>query len=155
MSKKPYADSKRHELQRRNSLHPHPERVTDPLFETGPFFDRRDAVQVKYEMLRRVRVDGRSVTQAAGESGFSRPTFYEAHAAFEQSGMPGLLPVKKGPRRAHKLTKDVMSYIDEQLAIEPSLPMAELAQRVHERFGLSVHPRSIKRALNRQVKKTP
>lgn len=155
MSKKPYADSKRHELQRRNSLHPHPERVTDPLFETDPFFDCRDAVQVKYEMLRRVRVDGRSVTKAAGESGFSRPTFYEVRAAFEQAGMPGLLPVKKGPRRAHKLTKDVMSYIDEQLAIEPSLPMTVLAQRVHEHFGLSVHPRSIKRALNRQVKKTP
>jgi len=155
MSKKPHTDSKHNELQRRGSLHPHPEQVTDPLFETDPFFDRHDAVQVKYEMLRRVRIDGRSVTRAAGESGFSRPTFYEARAAYEQAGMPGLLPVKKGPRRAHKLSTDVMSYIDGQLAIEPSLTMAVMAQRIHERFGLTVHPRSIKRALNRQVKKNP
>ncbi len=154
MPQKPSTDSKHKELHRRGSLHPRPEQVTDPLFETDPFFDRHDAVQVKYEMLRRVRIDGRPITQAAGESGFSRPTFYEARNAFEQAGMPGLLPVKKGPRRAHKLSKDVMSYIDEQLAIEPSLTMAVLAQRIHERFGLTVHPRSIKRALLRQVKKT-
>lgn len=155
MSKKTHTDSKHNELQRRGSLHPHPEQVTDPLFETDPFFDRHDAVQVKYEMLRRVRIDGRPVTQAAGESGFSRPTFYEARNAFEQAGMPGLLPVKKGPRRAHKLSKDVMSFLDEQLVIEPSLTLAVLAQRVLERFGITVHPRSIKRALIRQVKKTP
>jgi transposase len=151
---KPYDDSKRKELQRRGSLHPHPERVTDPLFESNPFFDRHDAVQVKYEMLRRVRIDGWPVARAAAESGFSRPTFYEARASFERAGMPGLLPAKKGPQRAHKLSKTVMSFIDEELAIEPSLTMAALARRVHERFGITVDPRSVKRALVRRVKKT-
>lgn len=155
MSTKPYDDSKRKELQRRGSLHPHPERVTDPLYDRDPFFDRHDAVQVKYEMLRRVRIDGRPVARAAAESGFSRPTFYEARAAFERAGMPGLLPAKKGPRRAHKLSKIVMSFLDEQVAIEPSLTMTELAERVDERFGITVHPRSIRRALVRKVKKTP
>jgi len=146
-------DSKRKELARRGSLHPHPEKVTDALFHTDPFFDPRDAVQVKYEMIRGVRVESRSVSQAATHSGFSRPTFYEASGAFDRAGMPGLLPAKKGPRRAHKFSETVMSFVDKDLEGEPSLAMTTLAERVREHFDLKVHPRSIKRALDRRAKK--
>ena len=149
----PTNDIKRKQLARRGALHPHPERVTDPLFQDDPFFDARDAVQVKYEMLRAVRVERRSASRAAVHFGFSRPTFYEARAAFEQAGMPGLLPAKKGPRRAHKLSETVMSFFHKQLEAEPSLSMAALAERVHERWGFTVHPRSVKRALARHAKK--
>jgi len=145
--------AKRRELARRRALHPHSERVTDALFQGDPFFDRRDAVQVKYEMLRSVRVEGRSVRLAAEQCGFSRPTFYEARAAFEQAGLPGLLPAKKGPRRAHKLTPAVLSFVDELLGSQPTLTMTALAERIRERFGEKVHPRSIRRALERRSKK--
>ena len=73
----PMDDAKRTHLARRGVLHLHPARVTDPLFHDTPFFDARDAVQVKYEMLRAVRVEDRSASQAAGHFGFSRPTFYQ------------------------------------------------------------------------------
>lgn len=146
-------DSKRNELARRGSLHPRPERVTDPLFDSGPFFDRRDVVQVKYEMLRSVRAEGRRITRAARDFGLSRPTFYEAHTAFERAGLPGLLPAKKGPRRAHKLSDAVMAFVGEQLEAEASLTATVLAVRVHDRFGVTVHPRSISRALERRSKK--
>lgn len=153
MTSPPDDDSKLTELARRGSLHPRPKQISDPLFDANPFFDRRDLMQVKYEMLRTVRVEGRRVSRAAAGFGLSRPTFYEAHAAFERAGMLGLLPAKKGPRRAHKLSAVVMSFIDEQLAAEASLTMTALAERVHERFGLAVHPRSIGRALERRAKK--
>ena len=39
-------------------------------------------MQVKYEMLRRVREDGQRVSEASATFGFSRPSFYEAQAAF-------------------------------------------------------------------------
>jgi transposase len=149
----PSDDSKRNQLARRGALHPHPDKVTDALFHTDPFFDPRDAVQVKYEMIRSVRVEGRSVSHAALHSGFSRPTFYEATAAFDRAGLPGLLPAKKGPRRAHKLSEPVMSFVDKHLDAEPSLAMATLAARVRARFDLTVHPRSITRALERRAKK--
>lgn len=145
--------AKRRELVRRRALHPHPERVTDAMFQDEPFFDRRDAVQVKYEMLRSVRVEGRSVCRAAEQFGFSRPTFYEARAAFEEAGLPGLLPAKKGPRRAHKLSPAVLSFVDELLGSQPTLPMGTVAERIHERFDVKVHPRSIQRALERRSKK--
>lgn len=146
-------DTKAKQLARRGALHPNPERVTDALFHDDPFFDSLDAVQVKYEMLRAVRVEGRPASQAAVLFGFSRPTFYQARQAFERSGIPGLLPAKKGPQRAHKLSEAVMSFILEQLEVEPSRSMVALAGQVYEQFGLTVHPRSVRRALMRQSKK--
>ncbi len=146
-------DSKRNQLARRQALHPNPEKVTDPLFQDDPFFDPRDVVQVKYEMLRAVHVEGRMVSQAAAQFGFSRPTFYQARGAFERAGMPGLLPAKKGPRRAHKLSATVLAFVDREFEAEPSLTMTTLAERIHEGLGITVHPRSIKRALARRAKK--
>jgi transposase len=146
-------DSKRHQLARGQALHPNPEKVTDPLFQHDPFFDACDAVQVKYEMLRAVRVEGRMASQTAAQFGFSRPTFYQAQTAFERAGIPGLLPAKKGPQRAHKLTGTVMAFIDRELEGKPTLTMTMLAERIHESLGITVHPRSVKRALARRAKK--
>ena len=72
-------------LREQGCLHPHPEKVTDEAFVASEFFDRRDLVQVKYEMLRRVRVDGHSVSQSAVGFGLSRPSYYEAQAAYDLS----------------------------------------------------------------------
>ena len=52
-------DSKGESLRQQGVLNPHPEKVAEPLFHGSEFFDPRDLVQVKYEMLRRVRVEPR------------------------------------------------------------------------------------------------
>ena len=78
-------------------LNPHPEQVTDAEFLASEFFDARDAVQVKYEMVRKVRAAGVPVTEAAAAFGYSRPAYYAAAAALESSGLEGLVP---GPARA-------------------------------------------------------
>jgi transposase len=146
-------DPKIEALRQRGSLNPHPERVADPLFQTSKFFDARDLVQVKYEMVRQVRVDGEPVRHSAAAFGFSRPTFYQAQTLLEGGGMAALVTQKPGPRRSHKLNPDVMAFI-EQLRIEDaSLRAADLVGRVQHRFGRKVHPRSIERALARQEKK--
>ena len=71
-------DPKVSALRAARCLHPHPEQVTDPVFIGEEFFDPRDAVQVKYEMVRRVRVEGASVTATAATFGYSRPAYYQA-----------------------------------------------------------------------------
>lgn len=134
-------------------LNPHPERVTDPLFAGSDFFDSRDLVQVKYEMVRRVHTDGQPVTPSARAFGFSRPSFYEAQASLQREGLAGLLPKKRGPRGAHKLGPDVVALLRELLSQEPSLNSAQLAARLRQSRGLRVHPRSIERALAREQKK--
>ena len=149
----PKPDPKADALRQRGCLHPHPERVTDELFVSSEFFDPRDLLQVKYEMLRRVLVEGQSVSQSAVRFGLSRPSYYQAQKAYEEGGLPGLLPKRPGPRRAHKLSEEVVEVLRGALAGEPTLGPQELVQLVELRFGLSVHPRSVERALARHKKK--
>jgi transposase len=146
-------DAKGQALAEHGTLNSHPQAVTDELFQAGEFFDPRDLVQVKYEMLRQARVDGQTVTEAAAAFGFSRPAFYQAQATFEKEGLPGLVPRKPGPRRAHKLSEDVMDFVDQQRAKDRTLRAPALAAMIQKRFGLSAHPRSIERALARRTKK--
>ena len=111
-----------------------------------------DLLQVKYEMLRQVQVEKRAVSRTAKEFGFSRPSFYQAEFAFEQDGLPGLLPHKRGPRNGHKLTPEVMEFVAKQKTQEPSLSFAQLAELVQHNFHVKVHPRSIERQLLREKK---
>jgi transposase len=146
-------DSKARALREYGSLHPRPGQVHDPLFQHSEFFDPRDLALVKYEMLRRVRVESRPVSEAAKAFGFSRVVFYQAMAAFQKEGLPGLLPRRRGPKAAHKLTDRVLEFIDRQRSADSSLRAPALAKMVQEHLGLSVHPRSIERALARRSKK--
>ncbi|AUX38833.1 uncharacterized protein SOCE26_002130 [Sorangium cellulosum] len=101
-------DPKTAALRGDGTLNPSPEKVSDPKFQTGDFFDSRDLMQVRYEMLRRVSIDNLSVTQAAAEYGVSRPTYYQARASFDEAGLAGLVPKKRGPRGPHKLQGDIL-----------------------------------------------
>jgi transposase len=153
MPNKPPPDPKSLALRQQGCLNPHPERITDELFRTREFFDPHDLVQVKYEMLRRVETEGLPVNQSAAAFGFSRPSFYQAQASFQQGGLPALLPQKRGPRQAHKLTADVLAFIREARQEDPSLRLAALVSRIRDRYGIAVHLRSIERALARSQKK--
>ena len=143
-------DPKEAALAQARCLNPHPEQVTDPEFGASDFFDARDAVQVKYEMVRKVKAEGAPVTQAAAAFGYSRPSYYEAAAALERSGLEGLVPARPGPRGGHKLTEQILAWAEEQLAAEPALRPAQLVGRIGESFGVRVHPRSIEKALARR-----
>ena len=145
-------DSKGRALYKHGVLHARPEQVLDPLFQHSEFFDPRDLVLVKYEMLRRVRVDGQPAAAAARAFGFSRVAFYQARAAFQKEGLPGLLPRRRGPKQASKLTADVLEFIDRERAADSQLRVPELTRRIRRHLGITVHPRSIERALARRAK---
>jgi len=145
--------AKRESLKRHGTLNPHPDRVTDPLFQQSDFFDPEDLVQVKYEMLRRVTIDQQSVSRSAEAFGFSRPTYYQTVASFERDGLRGLVPQKRGPRHAHKLTAQVLDFVRELQATDPAMPSTQLAAAIQTRFGVKVHPRTIERAVAGQKKK--
>ncbi|HVM15070.1 MAG TPA: helix-turn-helix domain-containing protein [Egibacteraceae bacterium] len=145
-------DPKIEALRAERSLNPRPEAVADEQFANSEFLDARDLVQVKYEMVRRVRVDGLPVSRSTAAFGFSRPSFYEAAAAIDSGGLAALVPARPGPRRAHKLTEEVVAFAREQREAEPSMRSAELADAIEERFGIRVHPRSVERALARDAR---
>jgi transposase len=141
---------KRQALRQTGTLNPRPGRVSDQLFAGSDFFDPNDLLQVKYEMLRRVRRDDFTVRQAAQLFGFSRPSFYQAQEAFSRGGLGALVPQKRGPRRAHKLSQKVVAFVERTMAADPE---ADLVAAVQQAFGISVHRRSIERALARAKKK--
>ena len=144
--------TKRSFLRENGTLNPRPQVVKSEMFRDNEFFDPDDLLQVKYEMIRLVEIDRQSVTEAAKTFGFSRPSFYQAQAAFQDSGLAGLLPHKRGPRSGHKLTPDLMNFVTELRTADPQVSSSQLASRIAERFGVSVHPRSIDRQLRRQKK---
>src|SRR6188508_3589452 len=90
VARKRKPDAKEAALAQTRTLNPRPEAVRDEQFASAEFFDARDLVQVKYEMVRRVRVDGAPVTQTAAAFGFSRPSYYQAAAALAEAGLDGL-----------------------------------------------------------------
>lgn len=151
---RPTRDPDKHNtLRKQGTLHPHPDAVSAESFQNSDFFDPQDLVQVKYEMLRRVEAEQASVSQAAQEFGLSRPSFYQAQTAFQQSGLAGLIRQKPGPRRAHKLTAQVLDFLKGTRAAQPTLQYAELAQQARKRFGVQIHPRTIERVISRRQKK--
>ena len=153
MPKKQPPDPKSLALRQQGCLNPHPEQVTDELFQAREFFDSRDLLQVKYEMLRRVQTEGLPVNRSAAAFGFSRPSFYQAQTTFQQGGLPALMPQKRGPKQAHKLTDEVLAFLHQARQKDPTLRPTALASRIQSRYGITVHPRSIERALVRRQKK--
>lgn len=147
------SDSKSESLCRFATLNLHPERVSDALFLVHPFFDPRDLLQVRYEMLRRVIKDGHPVGTSSAAFGFSRMSFSQLHKRFTADGLFGLLPQTKGPRRSHKLSAEVLTFVENTLQAEPDLRLRDLPGRVQTHFGFSIHLRSIERALSNQRKK--
>jgi transposase len=144
--------TKRSLLREQGTLNARAKAVRHESFRDNEFFDPDDLLQVKYEMLRQVDVEKQPVSQAAKTFGFSRPSFYQAQAAFQEAGLAGLLPQKRGPRSGHKLTPDLMQFVAQLRLTEPAISSAQLAERIAQRFAVSVHPRSIDRQLQRQKK---
>lgn len=140
-------ETKTETLREEGTLNPRPEGVLDLKFRENEFFDPRDIVQVKYEMLRRVRAEQISVTQAVADFGFSRPTFYEAQVNFTQGGIAALVPKKRGPHGPHKLRPEVLAYLRGRIEPDQPIRARELVRELADTFGLEVHPRTIERAL--------
>ena len=140
-------------LREEGTLNVASEKVSDPKFQQSEFFDPRDIVQVKYEMLRRVAAEHASVTDATYEYGVSRPTYYETKAHFDALGITGLVPKKRGPRGPHKLQGDVLAFLEQRVKADEPIRARALAALIRQRFDLTVHPRTIERAV--RGKKTP
>src|SRR6185437_8149479 len=90
-------------------------------FHERGFFDPRDFLQVRYEMVRRHHVEDVPVAMTARLFGVSLPTAYQAHAAFAAEGIVGLLPKRRGPKQGHKLTPEILAYIEQKTDRAPQL----------------------------------
>ena len=128
-------------------------KVQDRLFLEESFFDPQDLAQVKYEMLRRVRKETMPISHVAISFGFSRPVFYKAQQDFAREGLAGLIPKRRGPKGAHKLTAEILAFVKQARDREPSIRTPELVRQIQKKFAVQVHRRSLERALAGAKKK--
>jgi transposase len=149
----PDPNAKRKALQAAGTFNTRAAQVHHLLFQQSAFFDPEDLLQLKYETLRAVELEKCPIAKAARDFGLSRPTIYEAQSQLQQQGLEGLLPHKRGPKTAHKLTAEILRYVQEQAAAEPEIKAEELARRVRQRFAVKLHPRTIQKALEPKAKR--
>ena len=140
-------ESRQAALERAGLVHPRAGEVTAEVFCSGTaFFFAADKVQVKYEMLRAVAVDGQTVVAAAAAHGYSRAEYYLVQAAFAQRGMAGLVDERRGRRGPTKLNAEIAAFLRDAPADRSG---AELAREVQDRFGVTLHRRTAERARRR------
>ena len=142
-------------LRSAGALNRHPEKVRNPQFLENEFFDPHDLIQLKYETIRAVEVEGHPIARAAIDFGLSRPTVYEAKENFRQGGMEGLLGRKRGPKKPRKLTAEVCQCLRELLAAKPDLKPAKLVQEIRRRFRITLHPRTVEKTLAKKGLQIP
>jgi len=147
--------AKRRALAQNGTLNKNADKVINPSFRNMAFFDPDDLLQVKYEMLRCAQKDGVGVLKASEAFGFSRITFYKTEKAFKEHGLAGLLPKKKGPRRAHKITGEIMEFVGQLIEQKSGIKSDGIRQEIKDHFNLKVHKRSIERAIAKGKKKHP
>ncbi len=136
---------KRIKAEKRPAERKHGQEIHDDFFLGHSFFNPEDQMQVKYEMLRRVDVEGAQVSRTVKAFGFSRVSFYAIRKRFQKDGLNGLVDKARGPKGGNKL---------KGLALETLLAMSRreknssaLAAVLQEKTGVEVHPRTVRRAL--------
>lgn len=140
--------SKLRRLEEAGLLHPHPDRIRDPLFLDQPdFFDSHDLLQVHYELLRAHLIEGDKIAGLCRRFGASRQTFYNLLARFLERGSGGLLPGRPGPKGPSKLSREVANFAKKELASEGDLSGALLASRIDAQLGVSLHKRTVEKLL--------
>jgi hypothetical protein len=144
-------------LRRARCLHRTPERVQDERFTQQPdFFDPKDIVQVKYELLRRCKVEGRDVVSICLDFGFSRTTYYKVQQAFLCGGLPALMGQPRGRLKPIKVTDVVRGDLIAEKAKNPKLSAREMVLALKERYHVQLSERMIQYVWQRygMLKKT-
>lgn len=119
----------------------------------GKFLREEYVAQRKYEMLRAHTVDGLTMKIAAKKFGYSLSMFKKVKKAFEQEGLLGLIPKKRGPKSRYKVTKEVAELIVSNR--EKGMNIIENSQALKAR-GIDISQATVYRVLKEKgyLKKT-
>ena len=139
-------DKEKHDEMRKNgSFNHHASAVAAEVFKNSFFFDVHDLVQVKYEMLRAVEKDHREVSSASADFGFSRVSYYQIKKEYDESGIAGLMPKKRGPKGSRKLSGSDIEFAKSLVGTHTK---AQIVSRLKEERGIDVSKRTLERQLS-------
>jgi len=137
--------ARRDEMRRNGSFNHRADNVSADIFLETPFFDACDIVQVKYEMLRAVEKDSRDVLSASEAFGFSRVSFYQIKKEFDESGIAGLTPKKRGPKGSRKIGDDDVEFARGLVSAHTK---AQIIAMLKEQRGVEISKRTLERKLS-------
>ncbi len=124
------------------------EKVNHPLFETVKFFDPLDLPQVRYEMLRAVRVENMFIVKACKEFGFSREYFYQLEREFNKYGFSSLLRTSVvGCRPVIALNQEIVNYLIYRKIEEPKLSGEKLCKEINVIYKVKCEKRTVERII--------
>ena len=135
---------KKEELRQNGSFNHRAGTVTAEIFSKSQFFDAYDLVQVKYEMLRAVEKEDSNVSSVAEKFGFSRVGFYQIKKEFDENGIAGLIPKKRGPKGSRKT---VESDIEFARSLVGTHTKAQIVERLKDERGVQISKRTLERQL--------
>lgn len=139
------SNTAKHEEMRANHTFNHrASSVSADIFVSSQFFDAHDLIQVKYEMLRAVEKEKHDITSASAAFGFSRIGFYDIKKEFDEHGILGLLPKKRGPKGPRKLSDSDIEFVKSLLGTHTK---AQIIIRLREERGVLVSKRTLERRL--------
>ena len=143
------SNTKLQRLRDSGTLNPRPESVIDPLFANSSFFDPKDLLQVRYEMIRS-HTKGATLREIAARYGMSVPTCVRLKRAYRDGGLQALVPGRRGPRGPRKITPEVVDFARKYLVEHGDTSVRKLADRVSEHFGVRIHFSALYRALSKK-----
>ena len=73
--------------------------------------------------------------------------------AFDSGGLQGLIPAPRGPRGPHKITPEMLRFVDDYRARHGRVGARRLVPLIEAEFCVRVHPRGLEKALERIQKK--
>jgi len=137
--------SKKDELLKNGSFNHRANEVTKGIFKRYQFFDANDIMQVKYEMLRAVEYEDTDISSASESFGFSRVSYYQIKKEFDEKGIAGLIPKKRGPKGSRKVSQD---DIDFAKSLVDTHSKAQIITRLKEERGVEISKRTLERQLS-------
>jgi len=112
----------------------------------NPFFKKEDTAVIKYEMLRMEATTKKPVTQVCKDFSYTRKTFYDAKARYENEGMAGLLERVRGHKNPLKVTdqiEDLVLSIKRERLNDPKFKNSHLYEVLKEECAARGIPLSI------------
>jgi len=141
----PFLETAKHEGMRSNGTFNHRAgKVSSELFVGSAFFDPHDLLQVKYEMLRAAAKKQSDVTSVAAAFGFSRVSFYQIKKEFDENGIVGLAPQKRGPKGSRKLKGDDLEFAKSFVSTHTK---SQIVALLREERGVTISKRTLERQL--------
>ena len=137
--------SKKDEMLKNGSFNHRANEVSEGMFKRYQFFDANDIMQVKYEMLRAVEYGNRDVSSTSESFGFSRVSYYKIKKDFDENGIAGLIPKKRGPKGSRKVSQDDIEFAKTLVGTHTK---AEIVAHLKEERGVEISKRTLERQLS-------